>query len=34
MRLRRLGIACLSVGVMYGSESSATRLKTSDEVLT
>ena len=34
MKLRRLGIACLSAGLLYGSESAATRLKTSAEVLT
>src|ERR1700680_719581 len=34
MKLRRLGIACLSAGLLYGSESAATRLKTSSEVLT
>jgi len=34
MKLNRLGIACLSAGLLYGSESAATRLKTSAEVLT
>jgi lipid-binding SYLF domain-containing protein len=34
MKLKRLGIACLSAGLLYGSESAATRLKTSAEVLT
>src|SRR6185295_13496649 len=34
MKLKRLGLVCLSVGVMYGGESAATRLKTSAEVLT
>jgi lipid-binding SYLF domain-containing protein len=34
MQLKRLGIACLAVGALYGSESAANRLKTSDEVLT
>src|SRR6202165_2823124 len=34
MKLRRFGIACLSAGLLYGSESAATRLKTSSEVLT
>jgi lipid-binding SYLF domain-containing protein len=34
MKLRRLGIVCLSAGVLYGGESAATRLKTSAEVLT
>jgi lipid-binding SYLF domain-containing protein len=34
MKLRRLGIACLSAGLLYGSETAATRLKTSSEVLT
>jgi len=34
MHLKKLGIACLSVGVLFGSESAATRLKTSDDVLT
>jgi len=34
MNLKRLGIACLSAGVLYGGESAATRLKTSAEVLT
>jgi lipid-binding SYLF domain-containing protein len=33
MKLKRLGIACLSAGLLYGSESAATRLKTSAEVL-
>jgi lipid-binding SYLF domain-containing protein len=34
MKLKRLGIACLSAGVLYGGESAATRLKTSAVVLT
>ena len=34
MKLKRLGIACLSAGLLYGSESAATRLKTSADVLT
>ena len=34
MKLQRLGIVCLSAGVLYGGESAATRLKTSAEVLT
>jgi len=34
MQLQKIGIACLSVGVLFGSESAATRLKSSDEVLT
>ena len=34
MKLKRLGIICLSAGVLYGGESAATRLKTSAEVLT
>src|SRR6266446_2584657 len=34
MKLKQLGIVCLSAGVLYGSESAATRLKTSAEVLT
>jgi lipid-binding SYLF domain-containing protein len=34
MKLKRLGIVCLSVGALYGGESAATRLKTSAEVLT
>ena len=34
MHLKKLGIACLSVGVLCGSETAASRLKTSDEVLT
>lgn len=34
MQLKKIGIACLSVGVLFGSENAATRLKTSDEVLT
>src|SRR6266849_605347 len=33
MQLRKLGIACLSVGALYGSETAATRLTISDEVL-
>ena len=33
MKLKRLGIACLSAGLLYGSETAATRLKTSAEVL-
>jgi lipid-binding SYLF domain-containing protein len=32
--LKRLGIVCLSAGVLYGGENAATRLKTSAEVLT
>jgi lipid-binding SYLF domain-containing protein len=34
MKLKRLGIVCLSAGVLYGGESAATRLKTSADVLT
>jgi len=34
MKLKRLGIVCLSARVLYGGESAATRLKTSAEVLT
>jgi lipid-binding SYLF domain-containing protein len=34
MQLKKIGIACLSVGALFGSESAANRLKTSDEVLT
>jgi lipid-binding SYLF domain-containing protein len=34
MKLKRLGIVCLSAGVLYGGESAATRLKTSATVLT
>ena len=34
MKMKVLGIACLSAGMLYGSESAATRLKTSAEVLT
>jgi lipid-binding SYLF domain-containing protein len=34
MQLKKLGIAFLSVGALFGSESAATRLKSSDEVLT
>jgi lipid-binding SYLF domain-containing protein len=34
MKVKRLGIVCLSAGVLYGGESAATRLKTSAEVLT
>jgi SH3 domain-containing YSC84-like protein 1 len=34
MKLKQLGIVCLSAGVLYGGESAATRLKTSAEVLT
>src|ERR1700687_989065 len=34
MQLKKLGIALLSVGALFGSESAATRLKTSDDVLT
>ena len=34
MKLRRLGLVCLSAGVLYGGESAATRLKASAEVLT
>jgi lipid-binding SYLF domain-containing protein len=34
MKLKRLGIVCLSAGVLYGGENAATRLKTSAEVLT
>src|SRR6266853_492020 len=34
MKLQRLGIVCLSAGVLYGGESAATRLKTSAVVLT
>src|SRR6266850_3711165 len=33
MKLQRLGIICLSAGVLYAGESAATRLKTSAEVL-
>jgi len=34
VKLKRLGLVCLSAGVLYGGESAATRLKTSAEVLT
>jgi lipid-binding SYLF domain-containing protein len=34
MKLKQLGIVCLSAGVLYNGESAATRLKTSAEVLT
>jgi lipid-binding SYLF domain-containing protein len=34
MQLKKIGIACLSVGALFGSESAANRLKTSDDVLT
>lgn len=34
MKLKRLGIICLSAGALYGSETAATRLQTSAEVLT
>jgi SH3 domain-containing YSC84-like protein 1 len=34
VKLKRLGIACLSAGLLYGSESAVTRLRTSAEVLT
>jgi hypothetical protein len=34
MKLKRLGLVCVSVGALYGGESAATRLKTSAEVLT
>jgi SH3 domain-containing YSC84-like protein 1 len=34
MKVRRFGIVCLSAGLLYGSESAATRLKTSADVLT
>src|SRR5713101_7490217 len=34
MKLKTLGIVCLSAGVLYGGESAANRLKTSAEVLT
>src|SRR4030081_1826754 len=34
MKLKRFGIACLSAGLLYGSESAANRLKTAAEVLT
>src|SRR5437764_1015953 len=34
MKLKSLGIACLSAGLLYGSESAAMRLKTAAEVLT
>jgi lipid-binding SYLF domain-containing protein len=33
MQLTKLGIVCLSVGALYGSENAAKRLTTSDEVL-
>src|SRR5713101_6601386 len=33
MKLKTFGIACISAGLLYGSESAATRLKTSAEVL-
>jgi lipid-binding SYLF domain-containing protein len=33
MKLRRLGLVCLSAGVMYASDSAAERLKESAEVL-
>jgi lipid-binding SYLF domain-containing protein len=34
MKLKRLGLVCLSAGVLYGSENAAERLKESAEVLT
>lgn len=34
MKLTRLGLICLSAGVLYGGETAATRLRTSAEVLT
>ncbi len=34
MHLKKIGIACLSVGALFGSETAASRLKTSDDVLT
>ncbi len=34
MKLKRLGLICLSAGMLYGSETAAERLKTSAEVLT
>jgi lipid-binding SYLF domain-containing protein len=34
MKLKRLGLVCVSAGALYGGESAATRLKTSAEVLT
>ena len=34
MQLKKLGIAFLGVGALFGSESAATRLRSSDEVLT
>src|ERR1700692_3678428 len=34
MKPKRLGIVCLSAGLLYGGQSAATRLKTSAEVLT
>ncbi|HYL76001.1 MAG TPA: lipid-binding SYLF domain-containing protein [Bryobacteraceae bacterium] len=34
MHFKKLGIACLSVGALFGSETAASRLKTSDDVLT
>ena len=34
MKLKRLGLVCVSVGALYGGESAASRLKTSAEVLT
>ncbi|MES1261981.1 MAG: lipid-binding SYLF domain-containing protein [Acidobacteriota bacterium] len=33
MKLTKLGIACLAAGALYGSETSANRLRTSNEVL-
>jgi len=34
MKLKRLGLICLSAGMLYGSETAAERLNTSAEVLT
>jgi lipid-binding SYLF domain-containing protein len=34
MRIERLGIICLSAGLLYGAENAETRLQTSAEVLT
>ena len=33
MKLKRLGLVCLSAGILYGSETAAERLKTSADVL-
>jgi lipid-binding SYLF domain-containing protein len=34
MRIERLGVICLSAGLLYGGENAETRLQTSAEVLT